>query len=201
MTALLLSGGMDSISILYWKKPDIALTIDYGQNCAKAEINAAEYACKILNIKHYVLSINCAELGSGDLSKNLTTNEYAPHSDWWPYRNQLLITFAAMYLLKFKVKKILIGSLKPDEQFKDGTDKFTKLISELISFQEGGIIVEAPAINMTAMELIEKSKIPKSILFCAHSCHKKNIPCGNCRGCNKFIRIFDKLEESKKENL
>lgn len=195
MTALLLSGGMDSISILYWKKPDMALTIDYGQNCSKAEINAAKYACSILKIKHYVLSIDCSELGSGDLSKNMTNNEFAPHSDWWPYRNQLLITFAAMYLLKFNVKKILIGSLKPDEQFKDGTDEFTKLINKLISFQEGGISIEAPAINMSSTELIEKSKIPLSLLLCAHSCHKKNVPCGSCRGCNKYLSVIDKINE------
>ena len=36
-TALLLSGGMDSIALAYWKRPDIALTIDYGQAAADAE--------------------------------------------------------------------------------------------------------------------------------------------------------------------
>ncbi|MEW6552244.1 MAG: 7-cyano-7-deazaguanine synthase [Campylobacterota bacterium] len=195
MTALLLSGGIDSISILYWKKPDIALTIDYGQNCSKAEISAAKYACNVLKIKHYVLTIDCSELGSGDLSKNMTTHELAPFSDWWPFRNQLLITFAAMYLLKFNVKKILIGSLKADEQFKDGTDEFTRLISKLISFQEGGISIEAPAIDMSSIELIKKSNIPLSLLLCAHSCHKKNIPCGSCRGCNKYLSVIDKVYE------
>lgn len=58
-----------------------------------------------------------------------------------------------------------IGSLQPDKQFKDGTSKFTELISNLISFQEGDITIEAPAINMTTNKLIEKSKIPLSILF------------------------------------
>ena len=40
-TALLLSGGMDSIAIAWWKRPDIALTLDYGQQAANAEIKAA----------------------------------------------------------------------------------------------------------------------------------------------------------------
>lgn len=192
MTGLLLSGGLDSISILYWKRPNFALTINYGQNCAEAEKKAAEYACKQLGIEHHILSIDCSILGSGDLSKK-DPHQLAPHSDWWPFRNQLLITFAAMYLIKYKVSKIYIGSLQPDKQFKDGTSKFTELISNLISFQEGSINIEAPAINMTTNELIKKSNIPLSILLCAHSCHKGNIPCGKCRGCNKYISIVDKL--------
>ena len=74
MTALLLSGGIDSISILYWKKPKFALTIDYGQNSANAEKKAAEYACKQLGIEHHILSIDCSILGSGDLSNNKFLN-------------------------------------------------------------------------------------------------------------------------------
>lgn len=192
MTALLLSGGIDSISILYWKKPKFALTIDYGQNSANAEKKAAEYACKQLGIEHHILSIDCSILGSGDLSNNKFL-DLAPNSDWWPFRNQLLITFAATYFIKYNVSKLYIGSVKSDEQFKDGTSKFTDLISKLISFQEGNIIIEAPAINMTTFELVKISKIPLSILLCAHSCHIGNIPCGKCRGCNKYIFTIDKL--------
>lgn len=199
MTGLLLSGGLDSVSILYWKRPDIALTIDYGQNCAEAEIRASEYACKKLNIKHHVLRIDCSTLGSGDLSKD-NPHKLAPHSDWWPFRNQLLVTFAAIYLIKYNVKKILIGSLATDQQFKDGTLTFIELISKLTAFQEGGIIIDAPAIKMTSIELIKTSKIPLSILLCAHSCHTGNIACGKCRGCNKYLSTIDKLNiQNKKE--
>lgn len=47
-TALLLSGGMDSISIAWWKRPDIAITLDYGQRAAEAEIKAASATCSDL---------------------------------------------------------------------------------------------------------------------------------------------------------
>lgn len=192
MVGLLLSGGLDSLSLLYWKRPDIALTIDYGQNCAKSEIEATKYACKELNIHHHILTIDCSMLGSGDLSKKLSL-ESAPQTDWWPFRNQLLITFAAMYLIKYNVKEIILGSVKPDEQFKDGTAVFTELISKLTSFQEGNITISTPAIDMTSRELIKISEIPLSLLLCGHSCHTSNIPCGKCRGCNKYLSIVDKL--------
>ncbi|MDD3466204.1 MAG: 7-cyano-7-deazaguanine synthase [Campylobacterales bacterium] len=192
MTALLLSGGMDSIALLYWKRPDIALTIDYGQKCAEAEIKSSRYVCEQLKIEHHVLRIDGSVLGSGDMS-NEKPHQLAPQTDWWPYRNQFLITLAAMYLIKFETKKILIGSVKTDRQFKDGTKKFIQLINELILYQEGNITVDAPALNMSTSELILKSQIPRSLLYCAHSCHTGNIACGGCRGCQKYILAMDQI--------
>ena len=46
---------------------------------------------------------------------------------------------------------------------------------------------------MTTDELVKVSEIPLSILLCAHSCHTGNIPCGKCRGCNKYFSVVDKL--------
>ncbi|WP_440506100.1 7-cyano-7-deazaguanine synthase [Serratia nevei] len=62
-TALLLSGGMDSIAIAWWKRPDIALTLDYGQYAAEAEIRAASVTCKSLGIDHHIIRIDCRSLG------------------------------------------------------------------------------------------------------------------------------------------
>lgn len=195
MTALLLSGGMDSIALLYWERPDIALTIDYGQKCAEAEIRSAVYACEQLNINHHILRIDGSSLGSGDMSGE-DPHPLAPQSDWWPYRNQFLITVAAMKLIKVGVSKILIGSVKTDEQFKDGTKEFIQLINELISFQEGNVTIEAPASDLTTTELIMQSKIPMKLLYCAHSCHTGNIACGRCRGCKKYMYIMDQNIDS-----
>ena len=40
-TWIALSGGMDSICLAWWKRPESAITIDYGQLAASAEIAAA----------------------------------------------------------------------------------------------------------------------------------------------------------------
>jgi 7-cyano-7-deazaguanine synthase len=55
-TGLLLSGGMDSIAIAYWKRPDVAFTIDYGQLSARGEIYASESVCQSLEIPHQVIT-------------------------------------------------------------------------------------------------------------------------------------------------
>lgn len=67
-TGLILSGGMDSTSILWWKRPDIAYTVDYGQLAAEAEIDASKQLCNALNIEHEIIRIDCKQLGSGDLA-------------------------------------------------------------------------------------------------------------------------------------
>ncbi len=92
-TALLLSGGMDSVSIAWWKRPSVAITLNYGQLAAEAEIAASRAICKQLNIPHHVVEIDCRHLGSGDMAGS-EADHLAPASDWWPYRNQMLVTLA-----------------------------------------------------------------------------------------------------------
>ena len=83
--AILLSGGMDSIALAYWMNPEVAITLDYGQRAAEAEITAASQVANILGMEHHVLRIDCSSLGSGDLV-GTTPIGNAPVSEWWPYR-------------------------------------------------------------------------------------------------------------------
>lgn len=189
--ALLLSGGMDSTAIAYWLKPEIAFTLDYGQNCAAAEIAAAKQICKSLNIEHHVLTVDCSSIGSGDLSKQAAT-ELAPRSDWWPFRNQMLVTLCGMAAVRMQVSALLVGSVKSDCYHQDGRAEFYSLLSNLMAFQEGSITVEVPAISMTTEELIQKSGIPLDLLLWSHSCHKAITPCHDCRGCNKYFDILER---------
>lgn len=190
---MLLSGGMDSISIAYWKKPEVAITIDYGQKAAEAEITVSSKICEILGIEHHVLKIDCSRIGSGDLSDNIALS-IAPKSDWWPYRNQLLITLAAPLALKLELNELMLGTVKNDGYHRDGSSEFYNKISELMLLQEGNLTISAPAIELTASELIKISGVPNEILLWAHSCHKSVIACRNCRGCNKYYSLIEELQ-------
>lgn len=191
-TGLLLSGGMDSLSIAWWKRPDIAFTLDYGQLAAEAEIAASQTICRRLNINHEIIQVDCGFLGSGDMAGTVAHNA-APASDWWPYRNQLLITLSAMRAINFGVTRLWLGTVKSDSRHRDGGQKFIDVISQLMSYQEGEIRVEAPAISLSTAELIKVSGVPSEVLFWAHSCHKANVACGNCRGCNKYFQTLKEL--------
>ena len=190
--AILLSGGMDSIALAYWLRPDVAITLNYGQRAANNEVNAASHIAKLLGMEHYVLSVDCSSLGSGDLVCREPLKD-APISEWWPYRNQLLVTLALMKAIQLDITELMVGSVKTDSKHSDGTPEFYDLLSKLVSMQEGGIIITAPAIEMTTVELIKESKVPDNILMYAHSCHTSNIPCGKCHGCIKYMYVKDQL--------
>ena len=190
--AILLSGGMDSIALAYWLRPEVAFTLDYGQKSAEAEIAAATQVAKYLGIEHYILHIDCSSLGSGDLVGTKPIGD-APVTEWWPYRNQMLVTLALMKAIQLDVCELMVGSVKTDAQHIDGTTAFYEQLSKLVCMQEGSIKVTAPAIDMTTAELVKKSDVPENVLLYAHSCHTGNVPCGQCHGCMKYMYVKKQL--------
>jgi len=187
--ALLLSGGMDSIAIAYWRRPDLAITIDYGQRPAGGEIRAAAAVCAELNIVHHVICADLSPLGSGDMA-GTEALPVASVPEWWPYRNQMLITLAAMRGIALGVQRLLIGTLATDRGHADGTAEYVKAMDTLLRLQEGAMRLEAPAIQWTAAELIRESGIPMEVLAWAHSCHVAEHACGMCRGCRKHYETM-----------
>lgn len=190
--ALLLSGGMDSISLAWWKRPTFAITVDYGQLASQAEIAASTEVCRQLDIEHHLIRIDCRALGSGDMA-GAGADRHAPASDWWPYRNQLLVTISAMRAITLGANSLLLGTVKSDGSHLDGTQGFVDAMSRLLALQEGQIRVEAPAIAMSTAELVRHSGVPLDLLAWAHSCHKANVACANCRGCNKYFEVLAEL--------
>ena len=192
-SALLLSGGMDSIALAWWKRPDMAFTVDYGQLAAQAEISAASAVCERLQIPHCVLYFDGRAFGSGDMA-GTAPDPRAPATDWWPYRNQLLLTLVGMKAIGLGVQRLWLGTVASDESHQDGTIGFVSLINQLMQSQEGGIVVEAPAIGMQTADLVRISGVPREVLSWAHSCHKAQVACGNCRGCNKYFDVWHELD-------
>lgn len=191
-TAILLSGGMDSAALAFWRKPSLCITIDYGQASARGEIRAAAQISVDVGAKHEVVYLDCSALGSGDLAlKPAITG--APAPEWWPYRNQFLITVAVMKLLPLGFDRVLVGAVKSDSFHVDGRADFFQQIDQLIAMQEGNVRVEAPALEITTLDLIRQSGIPDGILGWTHSCHKADFACGNCRGCWKHQNVLDEL--------
>ena len=157
-SALLLSGGMDSLAIAWWKRPDVALTIDYGQVPAAAEISASRSICRHLGIEHHIVRVDCRALGSGDMA-GAPADDHAPASDWWPYRNQMLVTLAAMRAISLGVTHLWLGTVRSDGSHRDGTCAFVAAIDHLLSLQEGSLAVVAPAIELSTSELVRQADV------------------------------------------
>jgi 7-cyano-7-deazaguanine synthase len=189
---LLLSGGIDSAAIAAWFRPTVCLTIDYGQRAAKAEITAAAEICRELQLHHVVKQIDLGNLGSGEMATG-SPSPHSPSSEFWPFRNQFLITVAAMAALQEGCDRILIGTVKTDVRHRDGTAEFLAAINNVLMCQEGSIRVLAPGADFTTLELIELSNVLPATLGWCHSCHTKVFACGQCRGCIKHSEIMEAL--------
>lgn len=185
---LLLSGGIDSICLAYGLKPDIAYTIDYGQTVAEREIYVSKYICNELNIEHRIITVDCKALGSGTLADSENVAQ-SPSDEWWPYRNQLLITLALMQAIKDGTNELHLATVKSDGFHKDGTKQFYDMINRLVSYQEGKIAIKCESLNFYSHELALKYKVPNLLLSIAHSCHVSNVACGKCSGCIKQLRV------------
>ena len=191
-TGVLLSGGIDSSSLAFWKRPAVCFTVNYGQRPAQAEIAAASHVAGQIGSRHEVLSIDCSSLGSGDLTITPALR-FAPAPEWWPFRNQLLITFCAIRALELEIGELMLGSVRSDAIHGDGTKGFFTAMRSLLACQEGALSLATPAIELSSEELVSVSGIPIDSLLLTHSCHTGDLACGSCRGCQRRFRTLQLL--------
>jgi 7-cyano-7-deazaguanine synthase len=201
LSLLLLSGGLDSAALAAWQSPAHALFIDYGQRPAKAEGTAARAVAAELAIPFSSIRVDLSPIGSGLLAgdRSLTGS---PSPEWWPFRNQLLVSIAAGWAIGNLVHatgeprqvEILTGTVRSDgHRHLDGTEPFYLALNDLLAKQEGGISVSAPAIDVDAAELVTSSGIDDATLAWTHSCHRANYPCQECPGCYKRDQVLTSL--------
>lgn len=186
---LLMSGGIDSACIAASCRPALCLTVDYGQAPAKAEVSASRAICASLGIAHDVVSCRIDDLGAGDLAGKAASN-VSDHSEFWPFRNQFLITLGAMRAIKDGMESVLIGTVADDIRHRDGHPRFLDYMRRLLEFQEGGIVVDAPMSHLSSIELIAASQVSSDLLAWTHSCHRSSYPCGSCPGCCKRAKVI-----------
>jgi len=189
---LLLSGGIDSIALAAWLRPRFCLTIDYGQIPAAAEIAAASAVCSSLGLTHGIVRAPIRELGCGTLA-GFPQSSVSSHTEFWPFRNQFLVTLAAMAAIRGSCSTVLIGTVVSDKRHADGDKTFVKSLNALLQLQEGAVALRAPAISMSTVDLVRKSKIDLSVLAWAHSCHISNVACGYCTGCTKHSAVMEAI--------
>jgi 7-cyano-7-deazaguanine synthase len=193
MELLLLSGGLESSALAAWRRPQLTLTIDYGQTPAAGEIRAAAAVASALGLRHNVLRVDCSQVGSGLLA-SVDSVAHSPTPEWWPYRNQLLVTLAAGWAAPRKVTTITVGSVIGDgRRHADGTVGFYEHLDALVAMQEGAVRVQAPAAELTSEELITASGVTDGVLGWTHSCHTSDLSCGMCPGCIKHREVLERL--------
>ena len=183
MRVLLFSGGLDSTALAWWHRPDVCFFVDYGQTPAPGERAASISIASELGLNLETLNVDLSGLGIGPLAGK-APSILARGPEWWPYRNQMLLTLAGMRFVGEGLREILIGSVATDVHA-DGCAPFLRTIDRLMGLQEGGVRVSAPARRLTGPALLRSSGIPASLLGATFSCHVMEYACGRCPGCEK----------------
>ena len=117
-SVIIVSGGMDSITLLYDKKDEIALGIsfDYGSNHNAKEIPYAKKHCERLGIKH--ITINLDFIHEYFKSSLLEGAEAIPEGNYdeenmkstvVPFRNGIMLSIAIGIAESHNLKKVLIA--------------------------------------------------------------------------------------------
>ncbi len=183
---------MDSTALAWGLRPDLAITIDYGQLPARGEISASVAVCQTLGLQHRVIRVDCRSLGSGDMA-GTSPLTFAPVSEWWPFRNQLIVTLGAAAAIQAGMNHLAIGAVVTDASHADGRREFFEAMNRLLQLQEGGMMLETPAAEDTTISLCRRFSVPFEILAWSHSCHVSEHACGRCRGCCKHRECMREL--------
>ncbi|MDP2923515.1 MAG: 7-cyano-7-deazaguanine synthase QueC [Candidatus Omnitrophota bacterium] len=203
---ILLSGGLDSATTLYFAKKLgfklTALIFNYHQR-HKKEIEAAKKIAELNNVVHYVVKINLAWTHSSltdmkkhvPLNRNLATHEIP--STYVAARNIVFLSYAFSLAESIGAKKVFIGAHIQDYSgYPDCRPQFLKAFEQAvdIGMKQGDIKIEAPLINKSKKEIIKmglKLGVPFQHTW---SCYQGGkFPCQKCDSCHFRINAFNQL--------
>lgn len=194
-SVIIVSGGMDSITLLYDRRDEIALAIsfDYGSNHNAREIPYAEMHCKRLGIEHITIPLDFihkyfrSSLLEG--ADAIPEGHYAAEnmkSTVVPFRNGIMLAIAAGVAESRNLTKLLIANHGGDHTiYPDCRPEF---ISAMDSATNAGtyvgVRVVAPYTNITKGDIARIGKKLGIDYAETWSCYKGGEKhCGKCGTC------------------
>lgn len=192
---LVLSGGMDSTTLLYDRKDEIALavTFNYGSRHNAREIECARKNCEILGVEHIVIPLSF--MGQYFKSSLLIGGEEIPEGHYAdenmkstvvPFRNGIMLAVAAGLAESRGLKRVMLANHGGDHAiYPDCRPGFVDAMSRAI--QEGTydkIIIDAPYTNITKSDIARIGKRLGMDYSLTYSCYKGGEKhCGKCGTC------------------
>ena len=194
---LILSGGMDSTTLLYDYQARIALAIsfDYGSNHNAKEIPFAKMHCERLGIKHIVIPLEFmaqyfhSSLLEGDAA--IPEGHYADEnmkSTVVPFRNGIMLAIAAGIAESNGLKRVMIANHAGDHSiYPDCRPDFVNAMSVAMSAGTyENITVYAPYTYLSKKEIAEHGKALGLDYAETYSCYKGGEKhCGKCGTCRE----------------
>ena len=211
---VLLSGGLDSATCLYWAKSKgyqpLALLFDYGQKHSK-EIQQAVQIARQVRVPYKIVKFILPWLGSSLLDSKISVptqrtlrqmSEKKLPSTYVPARNTLFLSFALSYADAMSASAIVIGANAIDYSgYPDCRPNYIAAMQTvaILGTKSGNenkkIKILAPLIHMSKAQIIQlglKLKVPYHLTW---SCYQgKQKPCGVCDSCILREKGFETLQ-------
>ena len=192
---IIVSGGMDSITLLYDRKDSIALALsfDYGSNHNSREIPYAQLHCQRLGIRHVVIPLDfmhqyfTSSLLEG--AEAIPDGHYADEnmkSTVVPFRNGIMLSVALGIAESNGLKKVLIANHGGDHAiYPDCRPDFISAINKAaMSGTYLNVEVDAPYTNISKTDIARRGLALGIDYSETWSCYKGGaVHCGTCGTC------------------
>ena len=194
---IVISGGMDSTTLLYEYQDEIALavTFDYGSLQNAREREFAILHCKRLGIKHLIIPLDFMHrhfksslLGSPD---DIPEGDYADEnmkSTVVPFRNGIMLSIACGLAESNGLRRVMIANHAGDHAiYPDCRPAFVAAMSE--AMRNGtyeGVTVFAPYTNLSKTDIARRGAALMLDYTETYSCYKGGEHhCGKCGTCRE----------------
>jgi len=203
--AVLLSGGMDSATCLWWLRDqhphsDIhALSIDYGQR-HRVEIDyAAQLAERCGAHSHRILRLDLSTLSGNPLTDHSVSvpaaSDKRQATTVVPFRNLLFVTATAAYAETQRIADIYIAPVRDDfEAYRDCRREFYDALEAALRL--GGAVDRAIRLHTPFIEKWKSEVITLGLRLgvpyeLTHTCYAGRRPaCGRCDACVERLGAF-----------
>lgn len=199
---IILSGGLDSTTMLYDYQDEIklALTFDYGSNHAKKEIECAKYHCKKLGIEHIIIPLDFmkqyfkSSLLEG--AEAIPEGHYASEnmkSTVVPFRNGIMLSIACGLAESRNIDYVMIANHAGDHAiYPDCRATFIDSMSEAMAYGTyNNVKIFAPYTSITKSDIVLLGTELGIDYTKTWSCYKGGkYHCGKCGTCVERKEAF-----------
>ena len=202
-TLLILSGGMDSTTLLHEYKNSIALAVhfNYGAKQNMRESRCAEAQCRIAGVEY--IELDLAFMGKYFSSSLFDGDDAVPEGSYEntnmastvvPFRNGIMLSVAAGLAESRGLKKVMMANHGGDHAvYPDCRPEFVEAMNSAI--QTGTyarITLVAPYTGITKTEIAKRGKLLGVDYSLTYSCYKGGeTHCGKCATCIERRQALD----------
>jgi 7-cyano-7-deazaguanine synthase len=196
---VVLSGGQDSTTCLYWaidkfgKDNVSSITFDYGQR-HRIELECASKVADRVGVANSRVPIDTfTALGGNALTDDITVAEGATATDtlpntFVPGRNLIFLTYAAAYAFQRDIGHLVTGVAQTDYSgYPDCRDETMKSLQQTLRLGlESAVEIHTPLMHLSKKETVQLAAGLGAIdaMAFTHTCYNgERPPCGQCAAC------------------